>query len=245
MNVFMLLEALEKFELPDRFIRREQDNWHNVGARAWRTRLHCTVDGRVRSLRVSAWIERQRLRLEVRDENGVRVIGRPGHDPDIARRELEDETWVDPGSGLTWLRRPYEGPFIGLNPFLIIEDIRNHNGDGTFCDWRLPSLAELRTLLPGDRARCPTLVHPAIQPCLADRKRSFAVYGYRPGEDGSRPSGDADEDYRRVRVTGFSFPDGLLVPPPDDEITRFVRGCGPGIEPGKAQFEIHLLAVRG
>lgn len=244
MNLLMLYQALEEYRLPEGVQCLHQEEWRSVGVQAWRNRLHCLFENGIHTVSVWACVEGEQLHLTIVDEAGACILGEPGHDPDIARRELEAETWVDPASELMWLRRPVAGPFLTLNPFRIIQELRHEHGIGTFCDWQLPTIDELQTLVPASNAEPYGPIHPVIAACLADPERCLVVYGHRP-KTGSMPTTeDPDERARSTRVTGFRFPDGVELAPPDNDTFTTISHCQPEIEQQTGSQDINVLAVR-
>ena len=243
MNILMLYQALEQYQLPVGFERQNQESWRNAGVRSWRTRLECLTETGVRSLPVWAWAEDTYLHLTVLNESTTAVLGRPGHDPALARHQFESETWSDATSGLMWWRRPCFGPFLTDNPFLIIDDIRRENGIGTFCDWRLPSLDELKTLttlpLPGfSRA-----YHPCFEICYSEPEQHLDFYGYRPGKCSTsladEPAGGSS------RVIGYRLPDGVCFLPEASNGSVIISHQSLRLRKSQRSRGIHILGVRG
>ena len=242
MNFLMLHQALEQYHLPAGFTRLDQDDWQNAGVRSWRTRLQCLTETGIQSLPVWAWAEDVCLHLTVLDEKGVKVLGRPGHDPELAREQFDRDTWTDPASGLMWWRRPCLGPFLTDNPFLVIEDIRRENGIGTYTDWRLPSLAELQTLTSTPASRIIAALHPCYEDCLADREHRLDLYGHQPRKDRDSIADDPKQPVRWTRIIGYRLPDGICVQPSESSDHVVISHQS---EETKRAGGIHILGVRG
>jgi len=241
----MLIGALDAYRLPARLCRLETENWKNIDVRAWQTVLRCLDGRRVRSLPVRAGVDDDQLWLSVFEEDGRIRIGRPGHDPDVAAREMAEETWIDPSTGLMWLSRPVLGPFTTTNPFEVIEDLHRHNGEGTFCDWRLPCLNELRSLQPPMPMPAPGLVHPALEPCRADPALKLLVYGCQPASEHFAHAIDPHQQLRHARIFGFDPIAGKTFRVCEDDFDWSLWGRWDGREAFYRQGQVHLLAVRG
>ena len=245
MNFLMLYEALDQYRLPAGITRLDQEDWQNAGMRSWRTRLQCLTRSGIQSLQVWAWAEDARLHLAVLDEMGVKVLGRPDHDPALAWHELESRTWTDPSSGLMWWREPCFGPFLTDNPFLVLDDIRKDNGIGTFTDWRLPSLDELQTLTSHPAAGTPAALHPCMEDCLADRECHLDLYGHQPWKDSAALVEGLEQPGRWTRIIGYRLPGGICVQPRAEKVQ--VTISHQSSQPGKSEYSrgVHVLGVRG